>query len=146
ALERAARKREREEAEAGEPDAAAVEKVTRQRRMKQVDITEDDAPVMKTMAKFPMHRRIAVLHLDDGDAGMHRCIANGDPFILRPKKGKSFLKSASDWKAAESGLNSLVQGFAAKFEEHRELSRDKGQPVQRTSLPCPSDDDAISTL
>lgn len=53
---------------------------------------------------------------------------------------------ASDWKAAESGLNSLVQGFAAKFEEHRELSRDKGQPVQRTSLPCPSDDDAISTL
>lgn len=95
ALERAARKREREEAEAGEPDAAAVEKVTRQRRMKQVDITEDDAPVMKTMAKFPMHRRIAVLHLDDGDAGMHRCIANGDPFILRPKKGKSFLKSVA---------------------------------------------------
>ena len=43
------------------------------------------------MNRFPMHRRINVLHVDDEEA-IAEGIALGDPFIIRPKKGKPLLR------------------------------------------------------
>lgn len=57
-------------------------------------VDEDDLPVIRNLAQFPVNRRIPV-HVVDSEDKLSQCwshIKEAIPFIARPKKGKSLLK------------------------------------------------------
>lgn len=59
------------------------------------ELTDADPPVIRELAKFPTLRRVPVINFDVRDrlTKGHTHIQEGMPFILRPKKGKSILKT-----------------------------------------------------
>ena len=66
--------------------------------VKATDVTEDDHPVVKSISSFPAERRIPVVNIDatwsaeDLGCKIHSLVKQFQPFIMRPKRGKSVLK------------------------------------------------------